>query len=110
MVASIGVNIGTEIDGKNNNFERPVLIIKKFDEENLWILPITNSPNTRLPSYMITDNKISGHVLLHQLRMINIGRLIRLVSKVNDNEFEEIRRRIVRLLDLYKRNASGAGG
>jgi mRNA interferase MazF len=28
--ASIGVNIGSEIDGKNSEFERPVLIIKKI--------------------------------------------------------------------------------
>ncbi len=28
--AHLGVNVGYEQDGKNDNFERPVLIIKKF--------------------------------------------------------------------------------
>src|SRR6185369_4104731 len=36
-----GVNIGKEMDGKNDNFERPVLILKKFDEDNFLGLPIS---------------------------------------------------------------------
>ncbi len=27
----IGINIGVEIDGKNSDFERPVLVVKKFN-------------------------------------------------------------------------------
>lgn len=30
---SIGINVGDEEDGKNSMFERPVLIIKKFNQQ-----------------------------------------------------------------------------
>ena len=40
---SLGVNIGYEQDGKNELFERPVLVIKKFNRHVLWVLPLTSS-------------------------------------------------------------------
>ena len=36
---SIGVNIGDEIDGKNELFHRPVLILKKFSSELCLVAP-----------------------------------------------------------------------
>jgi len=30
---AVGVNIGVEADGKHTNFERPVLIIRKFSKD-----------------------------------------------------------------------------
>jgi mRNA interferase MazF len=40
--ASLGCNIGHEEDGKNIMFERPVLIVKKFNHHLLWVLPLTS--------------------------------------------------------------------
>ena len=28
---SVGINVGIEADGKNSNFERPILVLKKFN-------------------------------------------------------------------------------
>ena len=38
-----GVNLGIETDGKNENFDRPVLIIKVFNRDMVWVLPISTS-------------------------------------------------------------------
>ena len=46
--ASLGVNIGFETDGKNDKFERPVLIIRVFSADVLWILPLTSKNVARL--------------------------------------------------------------
>ena len=40
---SIGVNLGSEEDGKNKFFERPVLIAKKFNSRMAWVVPITST-------------------------------------------------------------------
>ena len=40
--SSLGLNIGYEEDGKNIMFERPVLILKKFNHDFLWALPLTS--------------------------------------------------------------------
>ena len=40
---SLGINIGFEQDGKNEEFERPLLIIKKFNRSVVWVVPLTTS-------------------------------------------------------------------
>ncbi len=37
----IGLNIGYEQDGKGDNFARPVIIFKKFNNEVCWIIPLS---------------------------------------------------------------------
>ncbi|MFA7308472.1 MAG: hypothetical protein WC045_00185 [Patescibacteria group bacterium] len=38
---SIGKNVGHECDGKNELFERPVLVLKKFNRDTFLGMPIT---------------------------------------------------------------------
>jgi mRNA interferase MazF len=37
---SLGLNIGTEIDGKNENFERPVLVMNVYNKNTLFVITI----------------------------------------------------------------------
>ena len=39
---SLGLNVGTEQDGKHAAFERPVLILRKFNRGSVPIAPITS--------------------------------------------------------------------
>ncbi len=39
---SLGLNVGAEIDGKNENFERPVIVLKVYNVETMLVLPITS--------------------------------------------------------------------
>ncbi len=39
---SFGVNVGIETDGKNDKFNRPVLVVKKFNGKQFWAVPITS--------------------------------------------------------------------
>ena len=41
---SLGLNLGAETDGKNDNFERPVLILSVYNKETMLVLPITSKP------------------------------------------------------------------
>jgi mRNA interferase MazF len=38
---SLGANIGHEEDGKNDKFERPILVIKKWSNKTIVIVPLT---------------------------------------------------------------------
>ena len=40
-LASLGQNLGIEINGKNENFIRPVLIYKKYNARQCFIFPLT---------------------------------------------------------------------
>lgn len=38
---SLGANIGYEQDGKGDDFMRPVIILKQFNKEVCWAIPLT---------------------------------------------------------------------
>ena len=40
---SIGLNVGSEQNGRNESFERPVLIFKKVSAETFLVLPLTSN-------------------------------------------------------------------
>jgi hypothetical protein len=40
---SLGLNLGVETNGKNESFERPVVIMKRYNNESFVMLPPTNS-------------------------------------------------------------------
>lgn len=88
---SIGINIGNEIDGKNNLFERPVLILKRFPNNSCLIVPLSTTDKEH--QFVIpfeVNNKISKAVI-SQIRTISSKRLIRRMHKLPDNKFEVIR-------------------
>ena len=96
--ASLGVNIGREIDGKNEHFERPVLVLRKFSSEALWILPISKTLKKGEYFHTTMHNKTPRTISLLQLRLISTQRLLRLISKMEEQEFEVIKNKIINLL------------
>ena len=87
---SLGVNIGFEEDGKNNLFERPVLILLKFTANSALIIPLTS--HKRIGRYyfsFIHDNR-ECTLVLSQLRFISTKRLLRKMYKIGDKNFEQI--------------------
>lgn len=85
---SLGLNIGYEQDGKNEEFERPVLVIKKFNREIVWIVPLTTIAKDNKFHYKLNSNK--SFVILSQIRLISTKRLIRRAEKIAEIEFKEI--------------------
>jgi mRNA interferase MazF len=93
--ASIGVNVGNEIDGKNENFERPVLIIKKFNETDFIGLPLSTKKNTREIYHPIIYRNELNYAYLKQTRYYSVQRLLRLIRRMDEAEFILIRDKIV---------------
>lgn len=88
---SLGVNIGFEQDGKNDVFERPVLVIKKFNREVLWILPLTRSNKANRYHYRLEQGEERDSVvILSQMRLISSKRLLRKMRMISEKEFTEI--------------------
>jgi uncharacterized protein YifN (PemK superfamily) len=97
---SLGLNLGAEIDGKNDNFERPVLVINVYSRETMFVLPITSKEKNDKFHYKIfvkiKDIK-SGEYLerpvwvkLTQSRVISNKRLLRKVDTISVNNFIKI--------------------
>ena len=89
--ASLGVNIGYEQDGKNRNFERPVLVLKKFNKDILLALPITSKNKTGKYYYQFKYDGVKYSIILSQIRLISSKRLLRKLRVFPDVEFEKVR-------------------
>lgn len=96
--ASLGANIGFEQDGKNEMYERPVLVFKKFNENVFWALPLT-SKQKEGKYYLKTEyNGEVYNIILSQLRLISSKRLLRNIRTLPENEFNIIKYKIKEFL------------
>lgn len=97
--ASIGLNIGEEQDGKNELFERPVLILRKFSKGIFWGLPTSSKIKNNEYNFKYSpDQEEDTSILLSQLRIFSSKRLIRKTVTMNESEFIEIRKRVAGFL------------
>ena len=91
---SLGVNIGDEEDGKNTLFERPVLVLKKFNSQFALVLPMSTKMKNN-PYYFLLENE---SVLLSQIRPVSVLRFSRFIKRLSTYESFEIMWRFVDLL------------
>ena len=101
---SLGVNIGSEQDGKNASFERPVLIIKRINNDLLWILPLSTKLSN---NYYRINTRNTGHesqINISQIRAVSSKRLLRKISKIDNAQFIKIILKIVLTLIMSVQN------
>jgi mRNA-degrading endonuclease toxin of MazEF toxin-antitoxin module len=97
--SSAGLNIGDEENGTNQDFERPVLIIKKFNNRVCLVLPLTTQKGHPNFYFEIYYENQSGFVILSQLKLISVKRLKRQISKgLSYKQFNEIKNKLLELI------------
>ncbi len=73
----LGINVGYEVSGKDRDFSRPVIVVKKYNQYSFLALPLTTNskPNRwRLPIGMVAGRP--AFAVLSQLRNLDSRRLI----------------------------------
>ena len=90
--ASIGKNVGDEEDGKNEKWERPVLIIRKFN--NNIFLGISLTSQEKSGKYYIKLKSFISTAILSQVRLFDSKRLIRKIGKIESGELLDIKNKI----------------
>ena len=96
---SIGVNLGDEQDGKNDLFERPVLVLKKFNRKLAWVLPLTTKQKRGVYYETLLYRGKYSSVIISQLRLVSIKRFRRFIRKISPSKFRRIKGRVLRLLN-----------
>lgn len=91
---SLGANIGTEIDGKNSMYERPVLILRVYNKESLLVVPLTTKQKEDVFHVQIVTARQIAWVKLTQIRVISSKRLLRKVDVIDRAQFEHVRSKI----------------
>lgn len=95
---SIGVNLGDEQDGKNDLYERPVLVVRKFNAKLAWVLPMTTKQKFGIYYHNIEHLGNSYGIILSQLRLVSIKRFRRFIRKISPTQFNEVRGKLNQLL------------
>lgn len=90
----LGLNVGYEQDGKDIDFERPVLILKAFGKICL-IVPLTTSPQKHI--YRISVGLIEGKeatAILSQIKVVDTKRFSEKIGVLDKEIFIKIQKNI----------------
>ena len=108
---SAGLNVGVEADGKHDNFERPMLIVKKFNADMIWVLPLTSTEKHNKYYFKLTHESLQAWVVLSQIKTISTKRLLRKMVTVSESDFAEIIQRVRDALKIESpRSGDSLGG
>lgn len=93
-LCSVGVNVGIEICGKNHQYERPVLVIRKSGK-NFICLPLTSKrhPNSNFyydVSFSYNSKQVESYIMITNPKSYDVIRLIRKVRRLPDEDFVEV--------------------
>lgn len=97
--ASVGENVGLEIDGKSKLFSRPVIIFKKLAHGFYLVVPTTTQQ--RKGTWYV-DFRQQGEDMvacLHQVRTIDYRRLFSKLGELDDQDFIRIKEKFHRLYE-----------
>jgi mRNA interferase MazF len=106
--AHLGTNIGFEQDGRGDESLRPILVLRKFNNEIVWMLPLTRRHKPGNPYYVafeyITFPEVEDALLgpsvaiLSQLRLLDIKRFRYKIGTAPTETFELIKEKTRQLL------------
>jgi len=93
--AKIGQNIGSEEYGKNDNFTRPVIIIRKLTHDLFIGIPLTSTlkDNDYFHSFEYTNKSnglIKNSAMILQVRTFSIKRLMNKTGVISKEDFEVV--------------------
>ena len=98
--ATIGVNIGSEIDGKGVSFTRPVLVLHVIGSRLALVIPLSTKIK-EVTGYLKIEWKGQPLSLcIHQIRIISQKRLLKRKGRFSQSKLEEIKKEVQSFYNL----------
>ena len=95
---NLGINIGSEQDGDEKNYSRPVLILRGLSLNTCIIIPLTTSLEKH--KMRISIGKVQGKqasVIISQIKVVDTKRLIYKISFIDKEVFKGITKAVKNL-------------
>jgi mRNA interferase MazF len=89
--ASVGENVGSEINGKSKLFSRPVIILKKLSHGFYFVLPTTTQERKGTWFVAFRQNARPMVACLHQARALDYRRLPSKLGSIDDEDFTRVK-------------------
>lgn len=94
-MSNVGINVGFEQNGNEDNFTRPMLIIKKFNNHMFWAVPLSTKQKDFDFYFNFTDlNNQKVSVILAQMKLVSVKRLKRDIYIMPGDLFKEIKEKL----------------
>jgi mRNA interferase MazF len=95
----VGANVGFEQDGQGDDFQRPVVIIKKFNNEICWVISLskTKKRGEYYFAFPFSDT-ITSVAILSQIKLIDVERLSRKIGDMSEENFHQLIEKLKALL------------
>ena len=100
---NMGKNIGFEQDGKGENFVRPVVIIKGFNKNMFFGIPLSTKIKEGKFYYKFQfqkkDELVKNIALLSQMRLFSTKRLLNKIGVISKEDFIKMKNEFKSLID-----------
>ena len=98
--AHLGENIGFEQCGKGENFVRPVLVYKKFNNSVFLGIPLSTTLNRGQYYFEFNFKQDKRSIaVLSQIKLIDAKRLDRKIGKINQDDFKNLQKQLLEILE-----------
>lgn len=97
---SVGLNIKAESCGKGEDYQRPVLVLRKLSGENFIGIPLSTKKKEGTWFCEITVHGEKRYTLLYQIRMFSANRFQRRLASLDDTDFKKVKEKLKELLEL----------
>ncbi|MGK0255907.1 MAG: mRNA-degrading endonuclease toxin of MazEF toxin-antitoxin module [Arcobacteraceae bacterium] len=97
----LGQNVGFEIDGKGDDFLRPVVVFRKFGKNTFLGIPLTSVKKDDIFhfEFVVNQNKKTNYANLSQIKLIDIKRIKSKLGKMGTDEFNAMK---IKMRELYE--------
>lgn len=99
---SVGENVGVEINGKQEFFLRPVLVLRKLSKYGFMGIPLTSQPHEGSWYVPFVFKDKNQNAVLVQARVFSVHRLRRKMGTVPNSDLELVRDGFVKLYGKKK--------
>ena len=97
---TLGLNVGFEQDGGGEDYLRPIIIYKKFNNEIFWAIPLTHTDKRTKYYFQLSneDNSEKSTAIVSQIRLMDGKRLSHKLGNVTKEDFVAITKKLKALL------------
>ena len=96
---TLGENVGFEQDGRGESFQRPVIILRKFNQSVCLVIPLTKNQKAGIHYFSFSFQSTAlSTAILSQVRLIDAKRLDYKAGTISAGDFLSLKEKLKQLI------------
>jgi len=98
-VCTLGKNVGYEQNGSGDEFIRPCMVLKKFNNKMFWVIPLSSKQKEYDFYFNFMDREYKKvSLIISQLRLISVNRFNRRMYELDLEIYNKVKNKVKNLL------------